>query len=75
MDIKTQWDKILEYCRAHGSITVRECFEQLHINSPTKRLSEMASSGAYRVEKKTVSVYNEDGKYRTRITQYYVTEV
>lgn len=50
MDKATQRMKILEYCADHGSITVREAFEELNINSPTKRISEMRKSGLYHVE-------------------------
>ena len=53
MSKATQRQKILEYCEAHGSITVREAFEKLHINSPTKRISELNAAG-YDVQK-----YNE----------------
>ena len=41
----TQRSKILQYCAEHGSITVREAFEKLNINSPTKRISELRSMG------------------------------
>lgn len=45
MDKATQKRKILQYCAEHGSITVREAFEKLNINSPTKRISELRASG------------------------------
>lgn len=45
MDKATQKGKILQYCAEHGSITVREAFEKLNINSPTKRISELKASG------------------------------
>lgn len=45
MDKATQKRKILQYCAEHGSITVREAFEKLNINSPTKRISELRHSG------------------------------
>ncbi len=45
MDKATQRSKILAYFRDHGSMTVRECFEKLYINSPTKRISELRSMG------------------------------
>lgn len=41
MDKATQRAKIFEYCQKHGSITVRDAFNTLSINSPTKRISEM----------------------------------
>ena len=45
MDKATQKGKILAYCEKHGSITIREAFEKLHINSPSKRISEMRKAG------------------------------
>lgn len=45
MDKTTQRGKILAYCKEHGSITIREAFEKLHINSPSKRISEMRLGG------------------------------
>lgn len=50
MDNATQRLKIAAYCAEHGSITVREAFEELYINSPTKRISEMRRSGLYHVD-------------------------
>lgn len=31
----TQKGRILDYCAEHGSITIREAFEKLYINSPS----------------------------------------
>ena len=45
MNPATQKGKILEYCAAHGSITIRDAFEKLNINSPSKRISEMRYAG------------------------------
>ncbi len=45
MSKATQKRKILEYCEENGSITVRDAFEKLHINSPTKRISELRAEG------------------------------
>lgn len=45
MDKATQKGKILAYCAEHGSITVRDAFVKLNINSPTKRISEMRNGG------------------------------
>lgn len=50
MDKSTQRAKILAYCAENGSITIREAFEKLHINSPSKRISEMRLSGNYDVQ-------------------------
>jgi predicted ArsR family transcriptional regulator len=70
MDKITQRQKILAYCAEHGSITVREAFEKLHINSPTKRISEMREAG-YEVE--TASEYREreDGS-RVFFNRYWI---
>lgn len=45
MDKATQKAKILAYCAEHGSITIRDAFEKLDINSPSKRISEMRHGG------------------------------
>lgn len=45
MTKETQRGRILAYCDKHGSITVREAFEKLNINSPTKRISELRQAG------------------------------
>lgn len=50
MDKATQKSKILQYCAEHGSITIRDAFEKLFINSPTKRISELRLSGKYDVQ-------------------------
>lgn len=47
----TQCERIIDYCKTHGSITIREAFIDLKINSPTKRISEIKASGLYRVDK------------------------
>lgn len=50
MDKATQKNKILAFCEKYGSITVRDAFEKLNINSPTKRISELRASGQYDIE-------------------------
>lgn len=63
--------KILDYCAKHGSITIREAFEQLHINSPSKRISEIRLSGLYDVDavKETrVKASGEEVRYK----RYYI---
>lgn len=50
MNAATQKGKILQYCADHGSITIREAFEKLYINSPSKRISELRLSGRYDVQ-------------------------
>lgn len=66
----TQCEKIIDYCRTHGSITIREAFIDLHINSPTKRISEIRSSGLYRVEE--VQIRHDDA-VGCHYTRYYIT--
>lgn len=74
MDNATQRMKILEYCLNHGSITVREAFEELHINSPTKRISEMRKSGLYHVD--TLEEKRTDANGVTkRWLRYYISPV
>ena len=67
MDKATQIGKILTYCDEHGSITVREAFTELGINSPTKRISELKSMG-YEVE--TEWERNDTCRYK----RYYISE-
>ena len=75
MDIRTQQKMILEYCRAHGSITVREASDKLRINSPTKRLSEIRHSPKYKVSTDTIREYDDDGKLKNHYSRYYIEEV
>lgn len=69
-----QRDKILAYCNEHGSITIREAFEELNINSPTKRISEMRKSAWYVVEDITEYIYDDEGKVRTKFKRYFIKE-
>ena len=71
MDKATQRMKILAYCEKHGSITIREAFERLDINSPSKRISELRNSGLYFVDDITESKTNEDGS-TTRWKRYFI---
>lgn len=36
-----QKEKIIAFCKAHGSITAREAFTRLDINSPRKVISDI----------------------------------
>lgn len=56
----TQRQKILNYLEENGSITVREAFTTLSINSPTKRLSELYKKNMIR--KRSISYIAEDGR-------------
>ena len=71
MDKATQKGKILAYCVEHGSITIREAFEKLHINSPSKRISEMRKCG-YEVD--TIDeVREKDSGETVRYKRYFIT--
>ena len=73
MDKVTQRAKILDYCDKHGSITVREAFDKLNINSPTKRISELRKAG-YDVQTITESKSKDNGE-TVRYTRYFIGEV
>lgn len=64
----TQCGKILEYCHNHGSITAREAFIHLNINSPRKAISELKRKG---YEVKAVEQYNNGKKPYHR---YYISK-
>lgn len=71
MDAITQKMRIIEYCEKHGSITVREAFTKLNINSPTKRISEIKNSGLYTVKSIIESKTGKDG-HRIRWKRYFI---
>lgn len=60
--------KILEYCATHGSITAREAFIKLHINSPRKVISDLRRKG---YEVRVVKMYN-GGK--TPYNKYFISK-
>lgn len=69
----TQRAKILAYCKEHGSITIREAFENLHINSPSKRISEMRHGG-YDVQSINEEKWTSNGEF-VRYKRYFIQEV
>jgi hypothetical protein len=71
MDKATQKNKILAFCEKYGSITVRDAFEKLNINSPTKRISELRASGKYEVETFEESNTNSIGE-TVRYNRYFI---
>jgi hypothetical protein len=73
MDKTTQRGKILAYCKEHGSITIREAFEKLHINSPSKRISEMRLGG-YDVQA-IEEVKVKDSGETVRYKRYFIKAV
>lgn len=70
MNPTTQKGKILGYCAEHGSITIREAFEKLHINSPSKRISELRKAG-YDVQSIEERRTNAEGN-EVRFLRYYI---
>jgi predicted ArsR family transcriptional regulator len=64
----TDYGKILAYCAEHGSITAREAFIELNINSPRKVISDLRKKG-YIV--KAEKMYN-NGK--TPYHRYYISK-
>ena len=72
MDKQTQRHKILGYCMTHGSITIREAFERLDINSPSKRISELRKLG-YTVDTVKETRLNSQG-IEVPYTRYFISE-
>ena len=72
MNPATQKGKILDYCAAHGSITIRDAFEKLKINSPTKRISELKRAG-YDVWSVMETRTNANGD-KVRFKRYFIEE-
>jgi hypothetical protein len=71
MNPATQKGKILGYCAEHGSITIRDAFEKLHINSPSKRISELRKSGDFDVQDITETRVNAEGD-EVRFKRYFI---
>ena len=71
----TQQNAIYQYCLQHGSITAREAFIKLDINSPRKVISDMRDEG-YDVESITEQRVNAYGQTK-RFKRYFIkkTEV
>lgn len=74
MDKSTQRAKILAYCAEHGSITIRDAFVKLGINSPSKRISEMRNSDRYDVQSIPEERIKKNGEVK-RYKRYFITEV
>lgn len=71
MDKATQRGKILAYCAEHGSITCRDALIHLNMNSPRKRISELARMG-YDVRKVWETRTNAAGETK-RYLRYYIS--
>ena len=65
--------KVLAYCAAHGSITVRDAYK-LDINSPTKVISNMRKSPQYDVTDIDETRVNKNGETK-RYKRYYIKAV
>jgi len=72
MDKATQRSQILNFCATNGSITIREAFTELNINSPTKRISEIRKSGEYKVDSIEESRTDSNGVTK-RWKRYFIT--
>ena len=66
--METDYGKILAYCEEHGSITAREAFIHLGINSPRKVISDLRKKG---FEVKDEKMYN-NGK--TPYKRYFISK-
>ena len=74
MDKLTQRMKILAFCKENGSITIRDAFEKLSINSPSKRISEMRKSPEFVVESVNETRINGKGETK-RYKRYFIKAV
>ena len=66
MDVATQQAKIIAYCEEHGSITAREAFIELNINSPRKAMSDLQSNGYI------VKAVPQDNNGKKPYNRYYI---
>lgn len=66
-------EKVLAYCKLHGSITVRDAFN-LDINSPTKVISNMRRSPKYDVQDIKETRVNNSGETK-RYKRYFIKGV
>lgn len=72
MNKANQRMRIFEYCREHGSITIREASDILQMNSPTKRISELRELG-YEVQTEWEERINSHGE-KKRYKRYFISE-
>lgn len=73
MSRETQQQRILQFCREHGSITNREAVQILNINSPTSRISELRKSNLYDVVTQLETSVNAFGE-NVRFFRYFIKE-
>lgn len=74
MDVATQEMKIISYCKKHGSITAREAFIKLNINSPRKCISNLRKSGKFIVNSVNESKTDADGN-KMWWKRYFINEL
>jgi hypothetical protein len=72
--MNTQKRKILDYVEQFGSITAREAFIDLNINSPRKVISDLKKSGLYSVESIEERKTDEDGR-TIKWRRYFIREM
>ena len=68
MSKATQQAKILAYCEQYGSITAREAFIHLGINSPRKAISTLKRKGY------EIKVVKMDNNGKTPYNRYYISK-
>ena len=66
--METDYGKILAYCEEYGSITVREAFVKLEINSPRKVISDLRKKGF------EVRAVPQDNNGKTPYNRYYISK-
>ena len=69
MSDPANWKKVLAYCDEHGSITAREAFINLDINSPRKVISILRRKG-YKVREEPIP-----NKGRKPYNRYFIDGV
>lgn len=66
--------KVIAFCKRHGSITARDAFTKLDINSPRKVISDIRNSPLYEVthiDEERVNSAGDLVSYR----RYFIKEV
>lgn len=69
----TQKAKVLAYCKVNGSITAREAFIHLGINSPRKVFSDIRNSGKYivtTIDESRVDIWGRTRRWK----RYFIKE-
>lgn len=67
-----QCNKVIDYCRRHGSITTYEAIINLGILSLSRRICDIRSLG-YIIEKRREMLINAAGKH-IHIIRYFIKE-